>query len=625
MKDSKRQNQPARTESIAADIETSAAIEDVAVQAEMAIVSTRYLRVVALAFAGYYTLRGLSYLFSLPTEVAGLLGWPALAGAAYAVGLYVWVRRRTVDNRRVEGAIFSLGVLLIFNVFWNLYLTGSSFQLVQASLVIIAVGLGTSRFRLWLIQVLICTAFYLYALTILRLESWAPYITIAGVGVLLSYVAFSLRAPMMRERILLQLKLEDKTKKLRIANEAKDRFVANITHELRTPLTGVTGMMELLGETKLDEDQRFMLHKAQKSSDYLLRVINDILDFTSLEAGELQLNPTTIDLLELCSAVVSVFEVQAKSKDLELTLSMPELDKLLVRGDGVRIGQILLNFISNALKFTDKGQINILLEWIPAQNGGHAIVSVSDTGAGFNTDHKEALFNRFEQADASITRTITGTGLGLSICNDLADLMGGTITVTSEIGKGSCFKLQLALESGDEAEYVAAAKNGGILSSLVHGYASEMRNNTHSPAPNRGQTGSAPPQIRALLAEDNPINQLLVVRMLELEGLLVTLVKNGQEAVEAVDQASPSFDVIFMDVQMPVLDGVNATRIIRLRMAKPPPIVAVTANVMENDVAEYLDAGMTAVLGKPVKREQLRAVIKDVLGDTSQPAKPGIS
>jgi len=566
----------------------------------------------AAGFAVYYSLRGLSYLYNFPAEVATLLGWPALASAAYAAVLLFWVRGKTTSLAWVEGAIFSLGLLLIFNVFWNFYLTMLPIQLVLASFVLIAIGLGTSALRAWFAQVFFCVIPYLYSVSMLELDSWVPYLTILAVGVLLSYVAFAARAPMMRERILLQLALQEKAEKLQIANEAKDRFVANMSHELRTPLTGVMGMMELLESTNLDEEQRFMLQNAQKSSEYLLHVITDILDFAKLESGEFELRLTNIDLLDLCRTVVSVFEASAKSKGLELRLFMPDRDRLLVKADGARIGQILMNFISNAIKFTDRGQIEIQLEWIPAQSGGYAVFSVTDKGKGIPNEEKETLFNRFEQADTSINRTTPGTGLGLSISKDLVTLMGGAIGVTSEVGKGSCFSFQLALEDGDNAEFESKEQGRDLLSELAVGYAT----NTNEAADGeRSNTLVCPQKQRALLAEDNPINQLLIVRMLEFEGLNVTLVKNGEQAVDAVDRATVPFDIVFMDVQMPVLDGVNATRIIRLRMAKPPPIVAITANIGGRDVAEYREVGMVAVLGKPLKQQQLRDVIQQVLGN----------
>jgi len=355
-----------------------------------------------------------------------------------------------------------------------------------------------------------------------------------------------------------------------------------------------------------------MLQNAQKSSEYLLHVITDILDFAKLESGEFELRLTNIDLLDLCRTVVSVFEASAKSKGLELRLFMPDRDRLLVKADGARIGQILMNFISNAIKFTDRGQIDIQLEWIPAQSGGYAVFSVTDKGKGIPNEEKETLFNRFEQADTSINRTTPGTGLGLSISKDLVTLMGGAIGVTSEVGKGSCFSFQLALEDGDNAEFESKEQGRDLLSELAVGYAT----NTNEAADGeRSNTLVCPQKQRALLAEDNPINQLLIVRMLEFEGLNVTLVKNGEQAVDAVDRATVPFDIVFMDVQMPVLDGVNATRIIRLRMAKPPPIVAITANIGGRDVAEYREVGMVAVLGKPLKQQQLRDVIQQVLGN----------
>ena len=574
-----------------------------AVRAEMDAIAVGYLRALTIAFSVYYTLRGLSYLFTFPEDVAGWLAWPALAGAAYSVGLYFWARDHASSKILVESAVVSLGALLIANVFWNFYLTGNQFQFVNATFAIIAFGLGTATFWVWLVQVLACLAIYTAVGLSVELEPWVPLVGLVLSGIILSLLAFVARAPVMRERVKLQLMLQEQAKSLRQASKNKDRFVANMTHELRTPLTGVMGMMDLLQDSELNEDQQFLLGNAQKSSHYLLDIVNDVLDFSKLEAGKLELNPKPVDLLLVCSEAVGLFKTQASEQGLYLNLKVPELDELPVIGDGFRIGQILINFIGNALKFTRKGGVDVALEWVPIGSKGYAKFSVTDTGVGVAAEDARKLFGRFEQADNSMTRTGTGTGLGLAICQDLVDLMGGTIGVSSGPNGGSCFSFQLelaladALEAEEEAEATRSWRHPGISKINKVSNAKE--------AVIRG---------RALLAEDNVINQMLIVRMLELEGLEVTVADNGQEAVEIVHYADEPFDLLFFDVQMPVMDGLTATRIIRLRMPKPPPIIAITANTQDSDIEDYKAAGMVAVLEKPVKRNELRQVIDDLLG-----------
>jgi len=592
------------------DIETEPQATEIdsredAVRAEMDAIAVGYLRALTIAFSVYYTLRGLSYLFTFPEDVAALLGWPALAGAAYSVGLYYWTRHRASSRMLVESAVVSLGALLIFNVFWNFHLTGNQVQFVNAAFAMIAVGLGTATFWVWLVQILACLVIYTAIALSVELEPWVPIVGLVLSGVVLSLLAFVARAPVMRERVKLQLILEEQAKSLRQASKNKDRFVANMTHELRTPLTGVMGMMDLLQESKLDEDQQFLLGSAHKSAHYLLDIVNDVLDFSKLEAGKLELNRRPVDLLLVCREAVALFDAQAEEQNLYLNLKVPDLDVLLVEGDGFRIGQILINFIGNALKFTTKGGIDVELEWVPIGSKGYAKFSVTDTGIGIAADDAKKLFRRFEQVDNSSTRTSTGTGLGLAICRDLVDLMGGTIGVAGEPKKGSCFSFQVEMALADRPEDEEEAE-GQASRSWRHPGISDLKKGSGE--------GAAAKKGRVLLAEDNVINQMLIVRMLELEGLDVTVADNGQQAVEVVHYAEEPFDLLFFDVQMPVMDGLSATRIIRLRMPKPPPIVAITANTLPSDIEDYKAAGMVAVLEKPVKRDELRQVIADLLG-----------
>lgn len=573
--------------------------------AEMNKVAQRYLSAMALVFTTFYVVRGVSYLLTYDEAAAGILGWPALATAALG-GVLIYLTKKIVWHRIwIEVAFFGIGLFLIFNLFLNYFIAGNPILLTNIAFVLIAVGLGTTIIWNWLLQVVMTIALYGYV-TDFFTQIEGPFFGIILVsGTLLSFLGFLARAPIMRERVQLEVKLMEKAEKLHLANEAKDRFVANMTHELRTPLTGVMGMMELMQDTKLDDEQQFMLTNAQKSAQYLLNVVNDILDFSKLEAGKLKLKPASVDLLSVCRDAAAVFEAQAKDKGLRLTLELPEFEKLIVTTDGLRIGQILMNFVGNAVKFTLRGEIKVALEWVPLGSGGYAKFSVTDTGIGIAAEEAAKLFHRFEQADSSATRTTTGTGLGLAICQELVTLMDGSIGVDSDVGEGSCFSFQIQVELAENVKYERAAK--------------PEPQRTYSADEGRLEADAAiaennAPRRRALLAEDNAINQTLILRMLELEGLDVTVVENGQQVVEVVDKAQKPFDIVFLDVQMPVMDGISATRIIRLRMKNPPPIVALTANTLEQDVLEYKKAGMAAVLGKPLNRKELRRVLREFFG-----------
>ncbi|MBL4788668.1 MAG: response regulator [Kordiimonadaceae bacterium] len=579
-----------------------------AVRAEMDIIAVRYLSVMTLLFAFFYGLRGVSYYFNFPNEVSLLLAFPAWLSAMLSLALYFYSKRAALAGLTLDLAVLMLGILIIFNVYWNFYLTGSQAQFVLATFALIFFGLGTTTAWVWVSQVTLGVVGYAWAASQTSFDNWVSVVTIIFAGVVLSFLAFMSRAPIIRQHVKLELVLKEKAQRLRDANEAKDRFVANLTHELRTPTTGVIGMMELLADTRLDGEQRRMLANARMSAGYLLTVVNDILDFAKLGAGKIELKEVGVDLIRVCTDTVAVFEAQAKEKNLALVLVLPRFENLIVMADGVRIGQILLNFISNAVKFTDKGQVEIRLEWLASKEGGYAKFAVTDSGIGIASEHAERLFRRFEQADDGRTRTVKGTGLGLAICRDLVDLMGGTIGVTSEWGKGSCFSFQIGLVTAEEVEEGETSKQcaeiikGPMPLAPLEALALE----------NAKGADSGAGKFRALLAEDNPVNQALIVRLLEIQGLAVTLVGNGEEAIAAIDEAEVPFDIVFMDVQMPVMDGISAVRIIKLRMARPPPIVMITANTLEDHVEEYARIGVSAVIGKPIDRKKLAAVIREI-------------
>gem|GEM_PF-975742 len=582
-----------------------------AIRAEMDVIALRYLSVMTLLFSFFYIMRGTSYYFSFPEDVALLLALPAWASAALSIGLYFYGKNGTLAGLKLDLAVLTLGALIVFNVFWNFYLTSSEIQFVLVMFALIFFGLGTTTLWVWVSQVSVCVSIYAVAATQANVGGWVPVATLVFAGVVLSFLAFMSRAPIIRQHVKLELVLKEKAQRLRDANEAKDRFVANLTHELRTPTTGVIGMMELLAETNLDGEQRRMLANARMSAGYLLTVVNDILDFAKLGAGKIELKEVGVDLIRICTDTVAVFEAPAKEKNLGLVLVLPRFENLIVKADGVRIGQILLNFISNAIKFTDEGQVEVRLEWLPSKDGGYAKFAVSDSGIGIASEQAERLFKRFEQADDGRTRTVKGTGLGLAICRDLVDLMGGTIGVTSEWGKGSCFSFQIGLVTADELEESETLKQYDEIIKGPMPLAPLEAIPLDQAAATEGASGETE-QFRALLAEDNPVNQVLIVRLLEMQGLDVTLVENGEEAIAAIDKAELPFDIVFMDVQMPVMDGVSAARLIKLRMARPPPIVMITANTLEDQIEEYAKVGASAVIGKPIDRKKLAAVIKEI-------------
>jgi PAS domain S-box-containing protein len=367
------------------------------------------------------------------------------------------------------------------------------------------------------------------------------------------------------------------------ASVAKSQFLANMSHEIRTPMNGVLGMTELLLATPLTEKQRHMAHTVQQSAASLLTIINDILDYSKIEAGKLQLEHTDIDLSHLLDDAVKLFSEAARQKGLSLSATVTPTIPTVLRGDPTRLRQILLNLIGNSIKFTATGSIAVSADCLKRDPGQILLrVTVRDTGIGIPCESQAHVFEAFAQADGSTTRKFGGTGLGLTIVKQLVQLMGGTVDLESTPGLGSTFGFTVPLEVGPENEMPS------ILAALQQ-----------APATLHGTV---------LLAEDNVVNREIAVAMLELLGCTVDIAEDGQEALNAVD-ARP-YDLILMDCQMPNLDGLNASRLIRERESRRPhrrrlPIVALTANAMEGDREQCLAAGMDGYLAKPFTFDQL--------------------
>jgi two-component system, sensor histidine kinase len=372
------------------------------------------------------------------------------------------------------------------------------------------------------------------------------------------------------------------------ANAAKSAFLATMSHEIRTPLNGVLGMAQAMARDPLPKIQRQRLDVISSAGETLLVLLNDILDLSRIEAGRLELEDGHVVIGELATGLKAAFEVQAAEKDLYLDVQVAPDALKTWRGDPTRVRQILFNLMANAVKFTEFGHVVLTI----AYREGELIMEVRDSGPGIPAERLGQLFNKFVQADASTTRKFGGSGLGLSICRDLADLMGGSIHAESKVGKGSRFIVRLPLREASVEE--SQAQGAG--------------EDENSPL-NDGAT------VRILAAEDNATNRLVLTTLLAQLGLEVDVVCDGNEAVEAFE--AQDWDVILMDVHMPNLDGLGATRRIREIEAsqgrRRTPIIALTANAMAHHRAEYRECGMDAMVAKPVKLTELIAGIEGVL------------
>lgn len=534
------------------------------------------------------------YCTALVIVVAGRLWWTRH-----------WDHGTGTTAEWVLGYRLSVGLLILVwgsfaGISMWLYMYSTSGPLILAATVGLSAGAQVSLapdfklYRAFVIFILLPSA--VTAVAAGAPQGWASALMIiAGVAFLLAqgkllhrdYWAGLRAAALLAQRAV---ELEEARIQAEEANQTKSQFLAHMSHEIRTPMNGVMGMLELALEDQPAGERRDQLVIARSSAESLLVIIDDILDFSKVEAGRLELAPVHFRIMELCDDVQSLFARRIQEKGIRFQVVSHGLPEVLL-GDSLRLRQILINLVGNAIKFTTVGEVTLELASTPLDSGELDLrCQVRDTGIGIPAGKLALIFDAFTQADSSTTRQFGGSGLGLAITRRLVELMGGQIWVESAPGVGSTFHFNVRLASPAPGAELPAPRSNAPVPPRVLGRA-----------------------LTILVAEDSPVNQKVARGMLVRRGHRVTLASNGREALAAFEAGT--FDLILMDMQMPEMGGLEATRIVRQRESgtgRRVPIIALTASAMAEDRERGLAAGMDDYLAKPVRGDELDRVLRDL-------------
>ena len=420
-----------------------------------------------------------------------------------------------------------------------------------------------------------------------QLASFNRLLAIAGLAAIIVLVTIIIRR--QRRQLTLIKDLDIARQEAQHSAMVKDHFLANMSHEIRTPLNAMQGFSRLMTQTPLNNDQKRYMQMISTASENLLNLVNDILDFAKIEAGALVIRKKAFNLFDQVDELETMFKPMANEKDISFTVSIDKSINRILYSDPVRVQQILTNLIANAIKFTEHGKVIVTCKRI-ADNDIETRVqfAVEDTGIGIPADKLNTVFERFEQIDSTAARYHGGTGLGLAIVKKLTELMNGSINVSSEVGKGSVFTVELDFEKTGQYRDTKVSE-AGVVSFNYELFSTKT----------------------ILIAEDNQMNQLLLQAVLKKTGVNIIIAGNGEEALAKL--AENNADIILMDIQMPGMDGIAATRLIRKKYGDAIPVIAMTAHVLDTEKERCFQAGMNAYLTKPVNEEDLISTLQNYL------------
>ncbi|MBK7672074.1 MAG: response regulator [bacterium] len=525
-----------------------------------------------LVFSGIGLKQGLDHSVTLIQGLATIINYLVFSTLWYAM-----VRRHPGQwpRRRYVTLLADLGIMTFF-----MHLGGAKVASFYPIILWVIIGNGI-RFGERFLKVGIVAGSLGFGSLLMWDEYWSTHLNV-GVGLFIGIIVLPVffLGVLRRLRQVSELKIE--LAQSRLADKAKDQFLATMSHEIRTPMNGVLGMAETLSATNLDTQQREYLHIITRSVESLLNIINDILDYSKITSSSLALESVPVDLEQVLGDIHSLLRTSAENQGIELEFEVEPAAHGWFLGDPTRIRQIVLNLVGNAIKFTQRGGVRVTCRAGEFADGCNLELKIRDSGIGIPADRLGAIFRQFEQADNSTTRRYGGTGLGLAISRKLARMMGGDIAVKSTEGKGSTFTVLLRLERTEKP--VAMPVPDPVV------------------LPDFG--------LRALVAEDNKFNQVVVRNLAKRIGISVDIAENGAEAVRMVGEGA--YDLVLMDIRMPVMNGYEAAARIRARGDEIAsiPILAVTAEATKADIQQCLDAGMDQHLSKPLRIADVAAAVQ---------------